>query len=318
MTLPRQFFSRCPSCLRNFVNIFCYFTCDPNQSKFVYIDPNNTIKYGDKGQRSITVANYTISHNFANGMYNSCRDVQLPSNNQKAIEPLCGKYASNCTVQRWLDYLGDKANTQTPFTINFTLSDTDIHIGNITLTPMNESITPCDGVCSCQDCRSSCGVPLPPIKPEPPCKIIGVDCGGFIGFTIFAIFVIFFGTYLIWHYTYCKREPQGKDSDNNGRASVNDDTAESPRPTQHVRFLQPSCLELIGAKVEEKFRQGFSAWGRLCARRPYIVMIASVVVTLILIGGIARIKVTTDPVELWSAPNSRAREERDYFDKNFK
>jgi Niemann-Pick C1 protein len=29
------------------------------------------------------------------------------------------------------------------------------------------------------------------------------------------------------------------------------------------------------------------------------------------------IKVTTDPVELWSSPESRARQEKKYFDENF-
>lgn len=33
--------------------------------------------------------------------------------------------------------------------------------------------------------------------------------------------------------------------------------------------------------------------------------------------GIKYMKVTTDPVELWAAPNSRARLEREYFDSHF-
>lgn len=37
MTLPRQFLSRCPSCLTNFVQLWCDFTCSPNQADFVRI-----------------------------------------------------------------------------------------------------------------------------------------------------------------------------------------------------------------------------------------------------------------------------------------
>lgn len=33
--------------------------------------------------------------------------------------------------------------------------------------------------------------------------------------------------------------------------------------------------------------------------------------------GIAFITITTDPVELWAAPNSRSRQEKTYFDSNF-
>jgi Niemann-Pick C1 protein len=34
-------------------------------------------------------------------------------------------------------------------------------------------------------------------------------------------------------------------------------------------------------------------------------------------SGIAFIKVTTDPVELWAAPESRSRVEREFFDSHF-
>ena len=33
--------------------------------------------------------------------------------------------------------------------------------------------------------------------------------------------------------------------------------------------------------------------------------------------GIILLKVTIDPVELWAAPQSRSRLEKDYFDENF-
>lgn len=33
--------------------------------------------------------------------------------------------------------------------------------------------------------------------------------------------------------------------------------------------------------------------------------------------GIKYLKITTDPVELWAAPNSRSRIEREFFDRNF-
>lgn len=43
--------------------------------------------------------------------------------------------------------------------------------------------------------------------------------------------------------------------------------------------------------------------------------------TLIVIGlcslGILFAKVTTDPIELWSSPSSRSRQEKDFFDQKF-
>lgn len=43
----------------------------------------------------------------------------------------------------------------------------------------------------------------------------------------------------------------------------------------------------------------------------------SAVVVAVLSAGLKSIELTTDPVELWSAPNSRAREEKDFHDKHF-
>ena len=42
------------------------------------------------GNKSITTVNAVISKDFADGLYESCKDVEMPSNNQKAIGMLCG------------------------------------------------------------------------------------------------------------------------------------------------------------------------------------------------------------------------------------
>lgn len=50
---------------------------------------------------------------------------------------------------------------------------------------------------------------------------------------------------------------------------------------------------------------------------PFKVLLLSVVVVVAFSAGLMCIKLTTDPVELWSAPNSRARREKDFHDKYF-
>ena len=67
--------------------------------------------------------------------------------------------------------------------------------------------------------------------------------------------------------------------------------------------------------VIEKF---FEKWGRIVARRPVIVLIISVVIALGLSAGAIKLKVTTDPIELWAAPTSRSRVEKDFFDSEFR
>lgn len=41
------------------------------------------------------------------------------------------------------------------------------------------------------------------------------------------------------------------------------------------------------------------------------------IVVIVFSAGLKSIKLTTDPVELWSAPNSRARQEKDFHDTHF-
>lgn len=47
------------------------------------------------------------------------------------------------------------------------------------------------------------------------------------------------------------------------------------------------------------------------------VLLFSAVVVAVLSVGLKSIELTTDPVELWSAPNSQARQEKDFHDKHF-
>lgn len=52
-------------------------------------------------------------------------------------------------------------------------------------------------------------------------------------------------------------------------------------------------------------------------RFPLITLSICTVIVLSLSVGIYFIEITTDPVELWAAPHSRSRQEKDYFDNTF-
>lgn len=52
-------------------------------------------------------------------------------------------------------------------------------------------------------------------------------------------------------------------------------------------------------------------------RHPAVVIVGSLVLVLASSGGLVYMRITTDPVELWSAPSSQARQERDYFNSHF-
>jgi Niemann-Pick C1 protein len=62
----------------------------------------------------------------------------------------------------------------------------------------------------------------------------------------------------------------------------------------------------------------FSSLGLFCAQHPFIVLFIGAIVIAALSCGLIKFKVTTDPVLLWSAKSSIARQQKDYFDKHFK
>lgn len=81
--------------------------------------------------------------------------------------------------------------------------------------------------------------------------------------------------------------------------------------------VNASCGETLGERFESALRTFFSSWGSFCVRRPGLVIFSCMVLVAASAGGLSYMRITTDPVELWSSPSSQARQEKDYFDKHF-
>ena len=207
LQLPLQFLSRCPSCFYNLINLFCELTCSPNQ--FEFLNVTSTIPYYDsvskENKSSITELQYFIGERFANEMYNACKDVEAPSSNVKALGLLCGKDVKDCNATNWIEYMFNKDNGQTPFSIIPIFSDAPVHGMN----PMNNATKGCNGSvddstgpCSCQDCSIVCGPkPQPPLLPAP-WLLFGLDAVyiimwiSYMGFLLI-FFALVFG---VWCY----------------------------------------------------------------------------------------------------------------------
>lgn len=78
-----------------------------------------------------------------------------------------------------------------------------------------------------------------------------------------------------------------------------------------------SCCETLGERFENYLRSCFSCWGSFCVLHPCVVLLGSLILVLAASGGLAYMRITTDPVDLWSSPSSQARQEREYFDSHF-
>ncbi|XP_067666141.1 NPC intracellular cholesterol transporter 1-like [Haliotis asinina] len=167
LAVPDQILGPCPACQYNFRNVFCNMVCSPKQSDFIAVTGTSS--------QSVTAIKYDVTTTFADGMYDSCKDVTMPSSGDNAISILCGWPADECSPKRLLHNLGNIRNGQSAFSIKFSVTDSPEALpSGETLYPMNATTIPCSSPvgnksrCSCRDCGA---VPCPPTTPIPanPC-----------------------------------------------------------------------------------------------------------------------------------------------------
>ncbi|XP_073444736.1 NPC1-like intracellular cholesterol transporter 1 [Dendrobates tinctorius] len=308
-TLSMAILNRCPSCAENFINIHCQNTCSPNQSTFINVA--RTHPFNNSGEIKMGVLEYECFYQtqFADRTFDSCKNVRLPATGGYAISTMCGRYGAEfCTSQRWLDFQGDISNGLAPLVIDFKLVDntTEVREGII---PHDSTVWSCsvgpggvpESACTCQDCKESCPK-IPELKPLPdPFKLGYVDGYLIISIVVFAVLLFFFIVFLGIN---CAAEKCNKDKKKN---------KEPPR----VQRSDLNCSEKISYMTNRSLEKAFQWWGTRISTYPKTVICICVVVVVVLSAGMALIKLTTDPVELWSAPNSRARQEKDFHDANF-
>lgn len=310
---PVMILARCPACLENFLKHICGMTCAPNHSDFLKpkLAPFNAT------HQKVSELDYHLGATYMNTTFDSCSSVQMPSTNQQALDVLCGSDGAEfCTPQKWFDFMGDVNVPAVPFQINYLSGDEPVD----GFTPYNPSTRACNvGIagqpgCSCMDCEASCPAP-PPLPPPPqPFSISGAD-----GYAVVMAIVFLIFTTLFLSGVYCCNQQEnvvGLASENNQEMATNPTstrwTAEQQENPEEATFF-----ERLGAETETKLEDFFQWWGCIMASKPWIVLFIGLCVIVGLGHGIRYVHVTTNPVELWAAPNSRSRLERDYFDSHF-
>ncbi|KAK2074748.1 hypothetical protein P8C59_008931 [Phyllachora maydis] len=112
LSTANQMISSCPACRDNFYNMFCTFTCSPDQSLFV----NVTQTVEKNGKTLVTELDQLISDTYGSGLYNSCKEVKFGPTNSKAMD-LIGGGAKN--YSQMLTFLGRERLGGSPFQLNF-------------------------------------------------------------------------------------------------------------------------------------------------------------------------------------------------------
>ncbi|XP_006832319.1 PREDICTED: niemann-Pick C1-like protein 1 [Chrysochloris asiatica] len=305
MAVTKALLTRCPACSDNFVSLHCQNTCSPDQSLFINV--TRIYPRGDGQLPAVLAYQAFYQRSFAEAVYESCSRVRIPAAATLAVGSMCGVYGSAlCNAQRWLNFQGDTSNGLAPLDIAFHLLNPSQAPGD-GIELLNSEVVSCnvsqeDGAaaCSCQDCAASCPAIVHP-QPLDSTFRLGQMAWDLALVTIlcslFAVLVVFLVLPLLVH-RRAKAKAKAKE-----KAEV---------PAVHISFL-----DRISLRTHTLLGQLFQAWGTWVASWPLTVLGVSTVVVVLLSAGLAFMELTTDPVELWSAPNNRARREKEFHDQHF-
>jgi len=155
-------FGACPGCYDNFRQLWCQFTCSPDQS--VFIDVTNATT-GSLGLQVVTALNFALSDEYSQNLWNSCDNVQFARTGYPVVKLLFGA----STALQFLCYQGvPEPAGSSPIEINFEISNWN-SLSNTSLQRSCQQMV--NGkACLCTDCPAVCPNPCA----SNPCEYGGV------------------------------------------------------------------------------------------------------------------------------------------------
>ncbi|XP_022904065.2 NPC intracellular cholesterol transporter 1 homolog 1b-like [Onthophagus taurus] len=291
-------FSRCPSCMLNIITNICMFSCSKDQDEFLSITKMSELE-GNRGKgHYIDAIDVYIDETFMNTTFESCKSVTMPQTGGPVMDSIgCSDYvAAFCTTERFFNFLG-LDNPYLPFNMTYIPSDNpEIYVSRAR--NCNESYQEGGLACSCIDCPISCVLEDFPAHPE---GFLILKLNGYTFIVAIVIFALSFITTIIL-YIFIRRRSNGS-ATNESFDREDLDFADNEEETNIVH-------RILG-KLFRKF-------GILMADNAMLVLLLTPYIVIGLGYGFFSLQVTTSPVEIWAAPNSRSRIEKDYFDEHFK
>ncbi|KAL2194338.1 patched family-domain-containing protein [Corynascus similis CBS 632.67] len=301
-----QIISTCPACKDNFYNMFCTFTCSPDQSLFV----NVTKTMEKNGKTLVRELDQLISEKYGTGFYNSCKDVKFGPTNSRAMD-LIGGGAKNYT--QLLKFLGQERFGGSPFQINFPTSYPEKSMGPLKMTPKKCNDEDPSFRCACIDCPQVCPK-LPAVKEAGSCHVGALPCLSFAsiftyGVLLFACLAVVVGRVAWSRHAKRRSERLRLLTD----AAPSDDEDEGDLTQNGAMFDRPQSTYIVNTWCDV----AFSRLGHMAARFPALTIGASTLVVLLLSLGWFQFEIEKDPARLWVSPTSEAAQEKAFFDENF-
>lgn len=285
MMLAEGVLGRCPSCLNNFLRQICELNCATDQDRFVEIDtlplPNDEIR------EYVEQVHYRMHVDFMDDAFDSCSGVIVPQTGLPAVNMMCGN-TPICNSSAWFGFTGDILNNPlAPVQVNFLRTETTENSMSVRATPCHETAEG-DLPCSCIDCLETCPTANDPAPPDM-CTVLTIHCVGFsvgIGFFVVCVTILVF-------------------------LGIRDF-----RRNKQLKPSVPIKKRKIG-KTSKSFQWIFSKIGAFSANNPVLMLMITSWICFAMFFGVMKLQLTTDPIELWSSPESRSREHLNYFNSRF-
>lgn len=300
----------CPACKENFFNLFCTFTCSPDQSLFINVTATEKNRQGNDTVKEL---DNVWGTDYQSGFYDSCKDVKFGAANQRAMT-FIGGGAKNYT--EFLKFLGDKKALGSPFQINF--REEPRGNDNQGMEPVQQTAKKCNDEdpqfrCRCVDCPAACPE-LPKVEEVEHCYVGRLPCLSFAVVVIYSIALFLLILAISGHIAYAKHKQRKSE-----RLQLLQDAAPSDDEDEGDLVHNAGLLDRPQRTyyLNQVLDLAFSKLGRFCAQYPGITIGTNIVLIGLLSLGWMRFTVERDPVKLWVSPDSEAAQEKAFFDDNF-
>ncbi|KAK4677332.1 niemann-Pick type C-related protein 1 [Podospora pseudoanserina] len=301
-----QIISSCPACKDNFFNMFCTFTCSPDQSLFI-----NVTKTMEKGGKTlVTELDQLISKEYGTGFYESCKDVKFGPTNSRAMD-LIGGGAKNYT--QLLKFLGQERLGGSPFQINFPVDYPERDMKPRPMVPKKCNDEDPNFRCACIDCPAVCPE-LPDVEEAGSCYVGALPCLSFASIFTYTALLFLAAVLVVGNVAWRKHAKRRSErlrllTD----AAPSDDEDEGDLTQNPAMLDRPQKTYIINTWCDA----AFSRLGHAAARFPAITILTSVIVVMILSAGWLKFDIEQDPARLWVSPTSAAAQEKAFFDTQF-
>ncbi|KAI1758384.1 patched family-domain-containing protein [Xylaria castorea] len=307
LSTPNQIIGSCPACKDNFYNLFCTFTCSPDQSLFVNVTRTQKVS----GGIAVAEIDQLITKEYGEGFYDSCKEVKFGPSNSRAMN-FIGGGATNYTGL--LKFLGKEQALGSPFQINFPPDYSEPSMAPQEMKPKSCNDEDPNFRCACVDCPAVCPE-LPAVEAADSCRVGILPCLTFAsiftyGILLFSLIVAVVG-HVAWR-RHARRRSERLHLLAGAEQSDDEDDGDLLRPGGVV-YPRPQKHYPLNTWCDT----AFSKLGHFCARFPAITILSSLVVVIALSIGWIKFEVEREPVRLWVSPDSAAAQEKAFFDDNF-